>query len=343
MLDLAIHAVGMACAVGLTAASACAAIRGHVNRFEETSFRDPDGNAVYAATVQELADGRTGHGRLRPLLQQALADCSEQVGLSCRDALRRHPLFVMIDAGARPDHPEHLARDLGDELAREAGGRLNAASRVVAAGQAGFVSALMAAEKLVDRHGQCFIVGVDSFVNRKMLRHLGARRLLKTDTDSDGLIPGEAAAAVCLRRTSPSAPALAHLRGAGVSPMSSLQDGRQLQLGREQAQAIRIALQHAGMPLHAMDFRVAGVTGLRREFMESSNALARVQHVHKDNFEMWCPCEQLGAVGAATPVCLLVVAATAVSAGYAPGPNALVFSADVQSSRVACVLTSSPS
>jgi 3-oxoacyl-[acyl-carrier-protein] synthase-1 len=334
---LAVVSVGMACNVGLNAAAACAAVRGHVNRFDETFFRDSDGGPVMAGVATEVVEGRQGYRRLSPLLRTALADCLGGAE-STPDALRTVPCLIVVGSGNRPDYPPNLPQTLLSELSAAFGVGLHPQTRVVAAGAAGVFKALAAARVLLDVSGSCIVAAVDSLVNRKILRALSADRRLKTETDSDGVVPGEAAAAVWLTRPSETRPALAHILGIGVADEPSVLNRDQPNKGIGLAHAMSAALSESGLELHEIDFRVAGMTGERLAFVEASTALARIQKVHKDNFELWVPAEQLGDVGAALSACIVVVATMGIAKGYSAGPRGIVYCAPHGEARVACVL-----
>src|SRR4029077_10182187 len=113
-----------------------------------------------------------------------------------------------------------------------------------------------------------------SLVNRKMLRSLSADRRLKTATDSDGVVPGEAAAALWLTRPNAPRPALAQILGVGMSDEPSVLNRDQPNKGIGLARAMSAALSESGLELHEIDFRVGGMTGERLGFAEASTALA---------------------------------------------------------------------
>jgi 3-oxoacyl-[acyl-carrier-protein] synthase-1 len=200
-------------------------------------------------------------------------------------------------------------------------------------------AALAAARALLEISDSAIVAAVDSLVNRKVLAALSADRRLKTEMDSDGVVPGEAAAAVWLMRPA-TRPALAHILGIGMAEEPSVVNRDQPNKGIGLAQAMSRALAESGLALHEIDFRVAGLTGERLGFVEASTALARVQKVHKDNFDLWAPAEQLGDVGAALPACIVVVASMGIAKGYSAGPCGIVYSAPHREARAACVVAS---
>ena len=125
--------------------------------------------------------------------------------------------------------------------------------------------------------------------------------------------------------------------GFGVEESAGKEGKPNLAIGL--ADAMRAALSNAGVLLPDVTFRVGGMTGERRAFMEASTALARIQRVHRDGFELWVPAEMLGDVGASLGACMLVVTAVAFAKGYAPGDNALLHVSSRSRDRAACVVS----
>lgn len=334
-----IASVGMACAVGSSALAACAAIRAHVSRFEQVPFHDDQNEPVVAAPALEIVQGRQGHERLGALLCRALADCIGGDDAAVAQALHAVPCLIIVDHQDRPDYPALLGAHLLSELRTTFGAQLHAETRFAAMGVAGFFKALSYAPTLIDRWGSCLVAAVDSLINRDMLAALEATQRLKTSGNSDGVIPGEAAAALWLGRPHAPRPTLAHVLGVGLADEPSASQTDQPNKGLGLAEAMRQALAEAGLPLHEIDFRVAGLIGERLGFVEASTALARVQKVHKDRFELWAPAEQIGDVGAALPACLTVAATMGFAKGYAPGSRAIIMSLSDREKRAACILS----
>src|SRR5262249_10217278 len=132
------------------------------------------------------------------------------------------PCLVVTGNGDRPDYPPDLRPTVLSELVVAFGDALHPQTRVVTAGAAGVFRALAAARGVLDVSDSCIVAAVDSLVNRKILAALSAERRLKTETDSDGVVPGEAAAALWLKRPGSTRSALAHILGIGLSDEPSL-------------------------------------------------------------------------------------------------------------------------
>ena len=338
---ISVKSLGMVSSVGLNAASSCAAIRARISRFEELSFHDrATGQPIIGAPATEATPDRQGYRRLAPMLCRAIREC--MTSLNPQLARTKGPplLLVAIDDLERPDYPEDLPRRLLEDVQRTLGIQFPEESKVLAVGRTGFFRAVERARRLLNRLeiDSCIVAGVDSLLNGRALQWLESRDHLKTEDSPDGVIPGEAAAALCLTRPNNNGASMLDIVGLGFGDEASAlrEDAPNLAVGL--ADALRNALADARIPLHEIDFRVGGMTGDRLEFMEASSALARVQRVHKDKFELWVPAEKLGDVGAVLPACMVVVTAVGIKKGYAPGRSALLYASSNSSDRAACVV-----
>jgi 3-oxoacyl-[acyl-carrier-protein] synthase-1 len=337
---LAVRAVGMVCSVGLDAASSCAAIRARLARVQEIPFMNRMGQPVVAAVAREIAPERIGHERLAPLLARAVRECAENARSAGAPAGELPPLLVGMDSADRPDYPEGFAGRFLQDVQAELGIPLSKESQVFPEDTAGFFRALGAARTLLEsrKAEACIVAAVDSLANGPALNWLQDRGRLKMEKHPDGIIPGEAAAALWVERPKSGAASIAQIRGFGFGEEPSVLKKGEPHRSEGMTQALRAALSDARTELSRIDFRVGGMTGERKGFMEASTAVARVQKVHKDDFELWVPAEKLGDVGAALPACMAVVAATGIRRGYAPGKSAVLFVASRTPVRSACVM-----
>jgi 3-oxoacyl-[acyl-carrier-protein] synthase-1 len=270
----------------------------------------------------------------------AVRECLEGAGIS---STRKDlpPILLAIDGPDRPDHPPDFARQLLKELEKELGKPLSTHSAVFPGDTMGFFRALEQAKSLTATAAPegCVVAAADSLLNGKALHWLQDKGRLKTELNPDGVIPGEAAAAVWVQPATGKPGEMAQIRGIGFADEPSLLQKGEANLSVGLAEAMKKAIAAAALQLPQIDFRVGGMTGERRGFMEASTALARIQRVHKDDFELWVPAEKLGDVGAALPACMMVVTSVALARGYAPGRSALLYIASRSPARAACVVT----
>ena len=335
---LAVRSTGMVCALGLNAPASCAAVRARLTRFEQSLFHDRAGKRIVAASAPEAAEGRQGYARVVALLARAVGECAAGAGAGSGGL---PSVLVAVGEADRPDYPREVGPRVLRDLSATLGRPLGPNSAAFVEGPTGFFRALArAAEILAAGAPACVVAGADSLVNGRALEWLQEQGRLKTEFNPDGIIPGEAAAAVWLTRAGPDVAAQLLVVGLGFGHEASVleEDAPNLAVGL--ADAMREALADAAMPLHEVDFRVGNMTGERLVFMEASTALARVQRVHKDNFELWVPAECVGDAGAALPACMTVLAATGFARGTAPGKRAILWASGRTPDRAAAIVVS---
>jgi 3-oxoacyl-[acyl-carrier-protein] synthase-1 len=333
--SMSVAAVGMACSLGADAPSTCAAIRAGVARFEEIPFRDTEGRAIIGAPAPEVVSGRQGFGRVLALLNRALAECAESYLRDRSGRAVRLSLLINLDS-PNSIPPDARSRVLA-ELARIPA-LAQAETRIYTAGKTGVFQCIAAARQLLAGGATaCIVAAADSFLNARALLALETDERLKTETNFDGVIPGEGAAAFALETSADGQDSYARLIGLGFGNEESVQKNTP-NLARGLAQALKGALADAGADVFDIDFRVGCVTGEQAAFCEASTAFARVQRKHKDDFALLLPAETLGDVGVALPACAVVNTAIGFRRRYAPGRSAIVFGSSAGAERAACVM-----
>ena len=306
----AVCGAGICCAVGLTAPSASAAIRAGVTGFEELPFHDRAGKRIIGCRVPLQVRPADPVEALAKLAATSIREC-----LDGKDA--RLPVLVLVlvaGADSVSGVPAAGDRILGS-ISATLGRALAAESSVIAGGSAGAMHALERAASLLETHPSVAICGVDSYVTRRGLRALEASGRLKTDSNPDGLIPGEAAACVELSRLGSGATEL-RIEGFGMGHESARPPDPVVGLGL--ADAMRSALAMAKLGMEDVDFRASDLSGERAGFAEANYALARVLRVRKERFEMLHPAECVGAVGAASGPLILAHLKCLYANGAAP-------------------------
>ena len=162
---------------------------------------------------------------------------------------------------------------------------------------------------------------------------------LKTEENSDGVIPGEAAAVVLVQRQPASTTAMAvEVSGLGFGHETAniLTEAPLLGLGL--AEAARVALAQAGLQMHEMDFRLSDVTGESYGFREQALAVARLLRERLEELPIWHCADSMGDTGAAASICQLVIAYHAFLKDYAPGSRAMCYTSAVPGDRAVAAL-----
>jgi len=334
-IAIAIQRTGLVTAVGLTAASSCAAFRAKINNPTETRFIDAGGDWIQAHQVS-LEQPWRGVTKLARMAARAIAE-------TLRDVPRREwgalPLLLCVSEADRPGRvdnlEDHLLRRVEDELET----RFAPGSALVAMGRVAVAVALARARALIAeaKAPSVLVAATDSLLSWPTLSHYEQRDRLLTPRNSNGFIPGEAAGALLVGAPSGRA---AELLCTGIgfghepAPVGSEAPLRADGL----AQAFRSALAEAGREIHQMDFRIADLSGEHYYFKEAALAVNRTLHRRKESFDLWHPAECTGEVGAAAGATIVTAALAACEKRYAEGRHILAHMANDDGPRAALTL-----
>src|SRR5262249_25415317 len=160
-----------------------------------------------------------------------------------------------------------------------------------AEGRTGVLRALSRARELLSTGEvrRCIVAGVDSYLGTPPLAALRSGGRLKLDDNPDGLIPGEAAAAI---EVLPPKAGGRKTRTAGIiglgfgTELATVASGEP-NLANGLTTAIKQALAEAGTRAVDVDFRLSDLTGEQYFFKETANALLRTLREHKQSFPIW--------------------------------------------------------
>lgn len=334
-----IESTGLVCSVGLTAKAACAAIRAGIAGFEELPYYDAKGKPLIGSPAAPFPPDTWSSERLIDLLALAISDC---LGDLPKGSLIGIPLLIALAERDRPGGGAFLAGRVIQAVEQRVGAAFHPQfSRAIPEGQTAGFRAIQEAGTLLDLNHAlaCVVCGVDSYLNARSLNWLNQDWRLKTEQNSDGVIPGEAAAAVLIsaqsgRGQTPKARISGW--GFGSEPAPVLSEAPLL--GRGLTEAARLALEQAGLQMHEIDLRLSDATGESYGFREQSLMLSRLLRVRRERLPIWHSADCIGDTGAAAGVCQLVIAAQAFNKGYAPGNRAICFTSAVNGDRAAVVL-----
>ncbi|QLL16147.1 3-oxoacyl-ACP synthase [Pseudomonas chlororaphis subsp. aurantiaca] len=339
--NIFITSSGMACPVGLSAASACAAKRAGLSALENLPYLDNSCEPIVGAMVPGLDWTLPRASRLNELLSQALADLLHGPPDMPWDQI---PLLLCL---AEPERPGGGSRNAGlvqsivNHLYDAFGVHFHpSSSRVFPTGHTAGFLALHEARRLIQQEQvpACLVCGVDSLLNATTLQWLDEHHRLKTPANRDGVIPGEAAAAV-LVQAEPWGDTHAEVIGIGFGQeQASILSGEPL-LGLGLTAAARSALAEAKLGLHEIDLRLSDVAGELYGFKELPLMEGRLMRVvRKQAQPLWHWAEAIGDSGAAAGIAQLVLADQAFRKGYAPGTKAMGLTSSVAGSRAATIL-----
>jgi 3-oxoacyl-[acyl-carrier-protein] synthase I len=333
-----ITGTGMVCPIGLSAASACAAKRAGISALADLPYHDNAGEPIVGGAVPGLNWTLPRASRLLKLLTKGLTDL-----LNGQPDVRwdQVPLLVGLAEPGRPGGGADLGPLIVERVGEELGLQFHPKhSRAFPSGHTAGFEALREARDLLQqgRVPGCVVCGVDSFLNAAALLWLDRDYRLKTPANRDGVIPGEAAAAV-LVQARPSAATAAEVIGLGFGKEQAPILSEEPLLGCGLADAARSALAEANLGLHEMDMRLSDVTGELYGFKELPLVEGRLMRmVRKEAQPLWHWAEAIGDSGAAAGVAQLVLADQAFRKGYAPGQRAICLTSSVAGERAVAVL-----
>lgn len=334
MRSLAIMGSGMVTGVGLSAPASCAAIRCAIDNFNETRFMDDGGEWIVGSEVP-LGECWRGFEKLVQMAVMAVRECHAHTG---GVPLASVPLLLCVAEPARPGRALRLDQDLLKEIEKSLGVKLHPRSQVIARGRVSIAEALHLASHLISPENPfAMIAGVDSLLSWPTLSVYESKSRLLTSKNSNGFIPGEAAAAILVSAPESDADNLICVGiGAGHEP-ATVESEEPLR-ANGMVEAFRQAFADAGCTMVDVDYRLTDLNGEQYSFKEAALAMNRTLRTRKPRFPIWHPTDCIGEVGAAIGPLALGVALAAARKGYAPGPGVLCHFGDDGSDRIALVL-----
>ncbi len=336
MVDLAVQSCAMVTSVGLSAPSACAAIRCGLTNFVETRFMDGNGQWVIAAEVPLETPWR-GHAKLAHMAAMAV---QESVSGLKEDDIEKTLLLLCLAEADRPGRIPGQNHNLLHKVQQITGLRFHPQSTVITNGRVGGVQAVERAQTAITgkRCPYCVIAGVDTFLTGATLAAYEKENRILTEQNSDGFIPGEAGAAVLFAPAQREKDASIAVTGFGFGRENAhIRSGEPLRADG-MVQAIRNALSMAGRDLGDLDYRICDISGEQYCFKEAALALARILRKRKEEFDIWHPAECIGETGAAIVPVVLAVASAAVNKGYSKGRGILCHFGNDDGQRAAVVV-----
>lgn len=332
--ELAVLRTGLVTAVGLTAPAACAAIRAKVTNPTQTRFLDRGAEWITGCSVP-LAAPERGQGKLATMAASAAAQCLADIPKEEWPAVS---LLLCVAERNRPGREEGLDERLRSELEQQLETRF-ASTSIIAKGRTSIGRALLEARRLIFdcNVGHVLIVAADSLLEWPTLGVYERASRVLTSNNSNGFIPGEAAAAVLVGRPSGRPELLCS--GVGFGTESATYDSDLPLRADGLVAAIGAALAEAGCAMHDIDLRIADVSGEQYYFKEAALALTRILRQRKEELDIWHAAECTGEVGAAAGPIALTVADAACRKAYAPGPAILLHASNDDGERMAAVLS----
>ncbi len=336
---LAIIGSGMVSGIGLSAPASCAAIRCAIDNFQETRFMDAGGEWIIGSSVP-LEQPWRGVTKLTKMAASVLQEC---IACEPKLSLEQVPILFCLAEKERPGRLHDLNDQVYLQTQRELGIRFHKRSGIIDQGRVSIAVALNYARKLIYREKipQVIVVGVDSLLVGPTLSSLEEHERLLTSQNSNGFIPGEAAAAVLVQEAHGQGGLICMGLGFGKENATVDAEDRPLRADGLVA-AIRGALDEAGCDMGATDFRITDVSGEQYAFKEAALALLRILRQRKEFYDIWHPADCIGEVGAAIGPVMLAVLLAAGGKAYLIGDNILAHWGNDTGKRAAMILSYQP-
>jgi len=323
MKGLSVLASGLVTAIGFNSVSALAALRAGVSGIRETHLADRQSGDPLLGGKVDLPHWWEGLDKVVDLAAPAIDEC---LLAALPEDAERIPLLVGVAAPDRPGRWEGLDTRLLEKIELKLDIDHHPDSRIIAKGHTSGIYAMVAAYDILHKRKAhyCIIAGVDSTLQQDTVDAYASQRRIMTEENSNGFFPGEAGAAVLVTLGGWNRGPQLHIRGLGFAhepaPIASEEPFR----GEGLTEAVRAALQDAGLTLEDLAWRLTDMTGEHYKFKEASFAAGRLASGNREDiFDLWHPVEYLGEIGAAMVPTLLAWALHAGQKGYAPGARAL--------------------
>jgi 3-oxoacyl-[acyl-carrier-protein] synthase I len=331
---LTILACGMTSAVGLTAAASCAAIRARLDGFKETRFMARGGERVIGVEVP-LEEPWRGIPRAARMLEGPLRECLAATNLPPEQI----PLLLCTAEADRPGRFEGLDAELLVQTQALLGATFDERSRVVPMGRVSAAVGIREVNRLVNEAGvrRVIVAGADTYLVAGTLSAFDERGRLRTPGNSNGFIPGEAAAALLLGAGN-AGPGLA-IRSLGLAAERASIESEEPLRAEGLTKAFSRALKSAGMEMREIGYGIGTMSGEQYWFKEFALATSRLLRDHQGPMDIWHPADAIGETGAAALPCCLAVAWMAAHKGYEAGDPVLVTASNDDGRRAALILS----
>lgn len=338
-VPIAIIASGMVTSVGFNAPASLAAIRAGVSGAHEVNLWDYETGEYLSGNKVALPQWWEGIEKLADLVAPAIRECLVAAEPVSPDQI---PIILGVAPPDRPHRNSALEEQILEEVSHRLETTLHPNSTVLPQGQVSTVAGLKLCRRILsEQHGPyCIVAGVDSLLHWDLKDTYLSRRRLLTSNNSNGFIPGEAGAAVLVAPESDSARCRLNILGIGLARESATIDSEHPLRGDGMAEAIRDALDDAGLTIFDASYRITDLNGEHYKFKEATLAAMRFEHgqIRKELFDLWHPIEYIGEVGAAIGPCVFAIALHASEKGYAPGPIALCHFSNDNGERAAALV-----
>ncbi len=333
---LAITASGMVTGVGLDAPSSCAAIRAAIDNFQDTHFMDEGGEWMLGCEVP-LEQPWRGVVKLAKMLAMALLECAEQGAINLVDT----SIVLCPSETERSGRFAHLSSKIFEQTQKELDITFSRPFYIVEHGRVGALVGMLRARGLIydENQSKVIVAGVDTLLVAASIKAYEQKDRILTSKNSNGFIPGEAAAAILVEAPKAEQQPQLLCEGIGFGVEKATIDSDIPLRAEGLSEAIANAFEEANTSMNEMDFRIVDVAGEQYWFKETALVVGRFLRVHKEGFPLWHITDCIGEVGAAIGIASIAYVKLAYEKAFDEGKNMLQHLSNSDGKRGAAVFT----
>jgi len=330
---LLIESAGVCCAVGYHLAAAACALRASMDHFQESEFVDRNGVPLKLARLP-LGD-LWGAKRLVEIANMAIKDC-----IDANEIDPATTALLMLDAERDRPHTEiERYQEVAAACKAAFEKDFHATSIIYPHGRAGIGNVLLYAKQLLAQRKvtRVLLFAADSFLNAATIEYYLSQERLLTSDNSNGFIPGEAAAALLLTLADENAEGLV-IAGLGIGQEEAKIDGEIPNRAMGLTQAMRRACESAEIKIGDLQFRMNDQNGEEYYAKEAANAYTRLTADDSVFLPLLHIADCVGETGAAAGPLSLAYLTQIMSREDGPGTTGLLHFANDNGLRAACVV-----
>jgi 3-oxoacyl-[acyl-carrier-protein] synthase I len=335
-IELRVVASGMVTPVGYRSATSAAALRCRLNDHMDSDYVDRGNQPIACASVL-ISDLEAGIEKLIVMSVEAIEQC-----------LTKYPNLEvyeipMILCVAEPDRPGRLAEIdelFFKKLAEGLGSHLHPKSYRVSRGRVGVALALEHARLLIANELEQYvlIVAADTYLNRESILELIDLERLLCSENSNGFIPGEAAAAILVTQREDSLDPQLSISGIGFGKEDATIENEEPFEAAGLTEAIHAAMKDSGYAAFGVEYCISSANGEDYFFEELALAQARGLS-DAESLETWIPAESVGEIGAVCGLVMLGWLHEAHLKNYSPGLLGAMLLSNDDGQRAALVIS----
>jgi len=332
---VAITGIGMLTSVGHTAYQTCASIRAGISRITDIDYFLIENDwfeevPITGCPIIGITDGHLGLGRWTKMAAMAIQDLIISAKLLEGD-LTQTGLFLGLPSLQRKGVDTRMANMLGLRIGQwNRIERLEDRTHIYTEGHAATAKAFMSAIQEINGNKIKYAIvgGVDSLVELDTLAFFYEKNRLKTEDNTDGFIPGEAAAFVMIENKGQ-----AQQRGADIMAMLEAPHtgtepvtiwSEDPSTGSGLSEGVRGTLEQLSDKGVQTGLIICDLNGETYRAKEFGNTAARVLSDLQPEWKLWHPAECIGDTGAASFAISACLGARSLQRGYAKTENVLV-------------------